>query len=146
MNTEVMETDGALSHAINTQTANLIRAIERRRCNAMIAGDLEILDIILDPALTFCHATGAIDDKQGYLDKLSAGRINYKTIEWSEEQFTSLGDCVIMIGRMRTDVEVAGTRKQLDNRVTTVWTRCWENSQQNQPWRLVTFQSTPIKT
>jgi len=129
----------------NEQIADQIKAVEKRRCDAMVSGDISALDAILDPSLTFCHATGAIDDKAKYLTKLSGGSIDYQSIEWSEEQFTDLGDCVILIGRMLTNVEVAGTPKQLDNRVTTVWTHCKENKQQAEPWRLVTFQSTPIK-
>lgn len=119
-----------------TQT---ILAAERRRCDAMIAGDAAALDAALAPALQFHHATGAVDDKSAFLAKMAAGRIVYAALAWSEERVTALGpDSALLTGRMTTDVRVEGTEKRLNNRVMTVWTRA------DGDWRLLAFQSTPI--
>ena len=116
-----------------------IRAAEQQRCAAMLAGDLAALDAVLDPALQFHHATGAVDDKPGYLTKLAAGRIQYTGIDWTEDRVTALGpDVAMLTGRMATAVRVEGDAKRLDNRVLTVWAR------EGGVWRMLAFQSTPI--
>jgi Domain of unknown function (DUF4440) len=111
---------------------------EKKRCAAMLAGDTMQLDRLLDPRLHFTHANGAVDDKQAYMAKIEAGRIGYLAIDWSEQKVFALGEAMLLCGRMRTLVMVDGIEKQLENRVLSVWARIEE-------WRLVAFQSTPIK-
>jgi len=119
--------------------AQTILAAERRRCDAMIAGDAAALDAVLADDLQFHHATGAVDDKTAFLAKMAAGRIVYAAIAWSDERISALGaDSALLTGRMITDVRVEGTEKRLNNRVMTVWTRA------DADWRLLAFQSTPI--
>jgi hypothetical protein len=117
-------------------TAAVIAA-EGRRCDAMLAGDAGALDRVLDMQLHFCHATGAVDDKEAYLAKIAAGRITYLAIDWSEQKVIALGAVAVLAGRMTTLVRVDGTEKRLENRVSAVW--C-----QREEWRLVAFQSTPL--
>ena len=122
------------------QVSKDVQAAERQRCAAMLANDRQALEAILDPALHFAHATGAVDGKEAYLAKMSGGRIRYVDIAWSEERVTPLGDVSAMItGRMATDVEVDGVAKQLRNRVIAVWVRSGDR------WQLLAFQSTPLK-
>ncbi len=117
-----------------------VLAAERKRCEAMLANDNAALDAVLDPRLQFAHATGAVDDKPAYLAKMAAGRIEYVGIDWSEERVIELADGAAMLtGRMTTDVRVEGVDKRLNNRAITVWARAGSE------WRLVAFQSTPLK-
>lgn len=119
--------------------AAAIRAAEQKRCTAMLACDLAALDVLLDPRLQFHHATGAVDGKDAYLTKVSGGRIEYVAIQWDEDSVTTLGpDAALLTGRMTTEVRVEGTQKRLNNRVMMAWTK------DNDTWRLVAFQSTPI--
>ena len=124
-----------------TQDPNIeVRAAERQRCAAMLANESAQLDAILDPRLTFAHATGLVDDKAAYLAKMAAGRIAYVSIDWSEDSVTQLGpDAAVLTGRMDTAVTVEGVAKVLNNRVTSVWGRS------EGQWRLIAFQSTPIQ-
>lgn len=124
-----------MTHSVETD----VRAAEQRRCAAMLAGDIAGLDALLDPALQFHHATGTVDAKPGYLAKMAAGRIQYTSIDWTEERVTTLGpDTAMLTGRMATAVRVEGDAKRLDNRVLTVWAR------DGGVWRMLAFQSTPI--
>jgi Domain of unknown function (DUF4440) len=124
-----------MSDAITTA----IKAAEQRRCAAMLANDNAALAALLDPRLQFHHATGVVDDKDAYLAKMAAGRIQYVGILWSEENVIALADnAAVITGRMNTDVRVEGVDKALINRVTTVW------SLNNGAWQLVVFQSTPM--
>lgn len=124
-----------------TQNVNeAILGAENQRCAAMLGNDIAALDALLDPALSFAHATGAVDDKAAYMAKMAAGKIAYVSIDWPETNVTALGDAhALLTGRMATHVSVDGVDKQLDNRVTTVWALDAGN------WRLLSFQSTPMK-
>lgn len=121
--------------------AGAVVAAEHQRCGAMLANDLDSLAAILDDRLCFSHATGAIDDKPAYLAKMAAGRIDYLSIDWPEQQVVRLADdAALLTGIMVSDVSVDGTRKQLHNRVLAAW------SSTGGPWRMIAFQSTPIKS
>lgn len=116
-----------------------IKAAEKERCAAMLANDNAALADLLDPRLQFHHATGAVDDKDGYMAKMAAGRIKYVGISWSEEKIIALADnAAVLTGRMNTDVRVEGVDKALANRVTTVW------SLNDGAWQMAVFQSTPM--
>lgn len=121
---------------MTNRTADLAQA-EAARCAAMLSGDVAALDALIDPDLQFSHATGAVDDKDQYLSKLAAGRIDYLSIAWSDQGLTDLGDAGLLTGRMTSRVRVEGVEKTLDNRVLAVWR--WRDS-----WRLLAFQSTPL--
>lgn len=121
-----------------------IAAAEQRRCAAMLANDAAALDALLDPRLSFSHATGQVDDKAAYMAKMAAGRIDYLSIDWSEDHVTPLGeDAALLTGRMTNVVRVEGVEKRLDNRVMSVWARGSEAP--GAPWRMLAFQSTPLK-
>ncbi|HEX7821111.1 MAG TPA: nuclear transport factor 2 family protein [Sphingobium sp.] len=123
-----------------TDFTTAIVEAERQRGAAMLANDATALDVLLDDRLAFAHATGALDGKPAYLAKMAAGRIQYLSIEWPEQTVVALcQDAALLTGRMNTLVRVDGTEKTLDNRVTTVWSRG------DGVWRLLAFQSTPIK-
>jgi hypothetical protein len=125
---------------VNTSSiATSIKAAEQARCTAMLANDNTALSALLDPRLQFHHATGAVDDKDAYMAKMAAGRIQYVGINWSEEMVITLGNnAAVLTGRMNTDVRVEGVDKALINRVTAVW------SLNDGTWQMVTFQSTPM--
>ena len=113
---------------------------EKRRCAAMLANDTAALDALLDPRLSFSHATGQVDDKPAYMAKMAAGRIDYVSIDWSEDRVIPLAaDAALLTGRMTSNVTVEGTPKRLDNRVLAAW------SLSDGTWRIVAFQSTPLK-
>jgi hypothetical protein len=116
-----------------------IKAAEKKRCAAMLANDNIALAALLDPRLQFHHATGAVDDKDAYMAKMAAGRIQYVGINWSEDCVNALADnAAVLTGRMNTNVRVEGVDKALVNRVTTVW------SLNDGAWQMVVFQSTPM--
>lgn len=119
--------------------AAAVQSAEQARCAAMLANDNAALSALLDPRLQFHHATGAVDDKDAYMAKMAAGRIQYVGIAWSEETVIALGDtAAVLTGRMNTDVRVEGVDKALINRVTSVW------SLNDGAWQMLVFQSTPM--
>lgn len=124
---------------MSTDIPNAIKAAEKARCAAMLENDNGVLSALLDPRLQFHHATGAVDDKDAYMAKMAAGRIEYVGIIWSEDNVITLADnAAVLTGRMNTDVRVDGVDKALVNRVTAVW------SLNDGAWQMLVFQSTPI--
>jgi hypothetical protein len=122
------------------ETATAVLAAEQRRCAAMLANDAAALDALLDARLSFSHATGAVDDKAAYMAKMAAGRIDYLAIDWSEQRVIPLApEAALLTGRMTSQVRVEGVEKRLDNRVLAAWARG------DGGWRIVAFQSTPLK-
>ncbi len=125
---------------MSTSPEQAVRAAEARRCAAMLGNDAVALEALLDPRLSFSHATGQVDDKPAYMAKMAAGRITYVSIDWSEEQVIPLSDGVALLtGRMTSNVTVEGNAKRLDNRVLAVWTKTAG------AWRITAFQPTPLK-
>ncbi len=117
-----------------------LRRAEQRRCAAMLANDAVALEALLDERLCFSHATGQVDDKATYLAKISAGRIVYLSIDWSEERVIELAPgAALHAGRMVSKVTVENVEKRLDNRVLAAWVL------EGDAWRLAAFQSTPLK-
>ena len=124
---------------MSDEISSAVFAGEQRRCAAMLANDAVELDAVLDPRLAFHHSNGGVDDKAAYLVKMAAGRIEYVSIDWSENSVVALGDdAALLTGRMLTVVRVEGVEKRLDNRVLEGWANT------GGAWRLVAFQSTPI--
>jgi hypothetical protein len=133
------------SHEVGRSTmeeiADAIVAAERQRCTAMLEKDWRKLEFLLDDQLVFSHATGQVDDKAAYLAKLAAGRIDYLSVDWQGQQVIVLGPtAALLTGRMTSSVRVERTSKKLDNRVLLVWSNASDH------WRVVAFQSTPLKS
>lgn len=117
-----------------------VRTAERRRVSAMLSGDVAAMRPLLSEALTFVHATGAIDDKANLLAKMGAGAIVYHSIAWTDQKVDVRGAVAAMSGEMTLEVTVAGVDKTLHNRAILLWERHAEGD-----WRLFHFQSTPIQ-
>ncbi|GLR68238.1 hypothetical protein GCM10010909_29190 [Acidocella aquatica] len=125
---------------MSNDVGQAVLAAEKRRCAAMLSNDAGALEALIDPRLSFSHATGQVDDKPAYLAKMAAGRITYLTIDWRDEQVVILASGVALLtGQMTSNVTVEGIAKWLDNRVLTVWTET------DGAWRLTAFQPTPLK-
>ena len=122
----------------DTTTIAEIRATDDARYAAMIAKDCAGLDRVLGDALAYTHSNAETDTKASYLQALRDRKYDYRKAERFDEVFQVLGDVVVMTGRARLEVQVAGTPKTLNNRFITVW------SKQPSGWQMTAWQSTPI--
>lgn len=77
-----------------------LMALEERRCQALVSGDLASVAAVLDPQLVYVHATGLVNDKPALLDFL-AHRIRYETVERQGLVVHRHGDMAWMTGLMR---------------------------------------------
>lgn len=112
-----------------------IQALEIARTGAMIANDLNTLDMLLDPALMYSHSTGAVDDKPQFIGHLRSGTLKYNTVVPAIDNALSISDDLLVgTGRLETSVNVAGTLKELVSRYMVIWRRT------DDQWRLVALQ------
>ena len=115
--------------------------LERERYSAMLAGDLDRLRDLLDPALGYIHSSGELDTFDEYLVGLAGGHMSYNKLIPSELQATQLGDGAILIdGKLHLDAIVGGVPRKRDNRTTSVWVK------RGIEWRLIRFHAVPSPT
>jgi ketosteroid isomerase-like protein len=61
--------------------AQQAEALDKAWAKAVLAADATALDKMLDSGLIYAHATGVVDTKASYLEKLKSKRQVYKTME-----------------------------------------------------------------
>jgi ketosteroid isomerase-like protein len=116
--------------------ADQIRAIEDQRYQAMTDGDVATLGPLLAADLLYTHSDATTDSKQSYLDRLASGYFKYGPIRHPETALVVHGDCVLVSGAMRGEVQIGGQPRVLNSAVLSVWVR------EGDGWVLLAFQPT----
>ncbi|WBP90908.1 nuclear transport factor 2 family protein [Kitasatospora cathayae] len=116
--------------------ADDIRALENRRFEALVTGDLDGFAEIAHPELAYTHSSGTLDTLDSYLTKCASGFFVYHWIEHPIDRITVIGDTAIVIGEMRADLSVNGVHRKLENRSLAVWTRV------DGKWKFLAYQAT----
>jgi ketosteroid isomerase-like protein len=120
----------------DADVAARIRELEDRRYQAMTGGDLAVLDELLSADLVYTHSDASRDTKQSYLDKIATGFFDYGPLTHPEQAIVVHGDCAIVTGDMRGEVQIAGQARVLNSSALAVWVR------ENDTWLLLAFQPT----
>jgi ketosteroid isomerase-like protein len=120
----------------DTDIAAQISALEVRRYQAMTDGDADALDDLLSADLVYGHSDATRDTKQSYLDRIATGFFDYGPLSHPEAAIVVQGDCAIVAGDMRGEVQVAGQTRVLNSSALAVWVR------ENEKWVLLAFQPT----
>jgi ketosteroid isomerase-like protein len=124
------------SMTTDEDVAGQISALEARRYEAVTAGDVATLDELFAADLVYTHSDASADSKQSYLEKLAAGHFKYGPISHPEHSIVVQGDCALVFGDMRGEVQIAGSVRVLNSRSLAVWVR------ENGSWVLLAFQPT----
>jgi len=117
----------------------LVLALEERRRQALLAGDLPALQGLLADDLAYVHSTGACDRKDSYLAKLSGGSLKYLSLSLSDLQVQRLQQAAVVSGRMAAVVSKDGQHKNVASLFMTVW-----GCDADGAWRLHAHQGTPL--
>lgn len=96
--------------------------LDARRCEVLLACDGAGLAAIIDEGLTYTHASGRRDTKATYVDSVASGRSKYVRLDREEVTARSVGNAVLVEGRVNMTVVVEGVEKNLYNRYLGVWT------------------------
>lgn len=95
---------------------------DESRYQALYRQDVAALGrILVDDDYVHIHANGKIDDKAAFLASIEAARYRFIDAERTEQQVRLAGPLVLLHGRTRTTLDVAGETKVMDNAFTTVW-------------------------
>lgn len=125
-----------LLHAEETSLEDRIRAVERQRLAAMVTGDVETLDRLLDSCLEYEHSNGTTDSKDSLLESLRSGRVRYVAFEPKELRVELRGpDVAEVTSEARVRVEIPDRALDLDLSYTATWNLIQDE------WRLVHYES-----
>jgi hypothetical protein len=122
-------------------SSKLVLALEERRRQALLAGDLPALQGLLADNLVYVHSTGACDHKDSYLAKLSGGSLKYLELNFNDLQVQVLQQAAVVSGRMAAVVSKDGQPKNVASLFMTVW-GCGPDG----AWRLHAHQGTTLPT
>jgi ketosteroid isomerase-like protein len=116
--------------------ADQIRALEDRRYQALMDGDLGALEELFSDDLVYTHSDAKTDSKASFLDKMATGYLKYGQVGHPESAIVVHGDCVLVFGDMTGDVQVGDQARVLNNKSLSVWVRDGER------WVLLAYQPT----
>jgi len=115
-----------------------LRQVDAGRFAAMVAGDTAALKNVLGEDLTYTHSTGEVQDRQQFLNALSAGTLRYESMSPSEVRVRLYGATGVVTGRLDMKVVLEGSERALAVRYTAVYVR------RDLRWQLVAWQSSSI--
>jgi hypothetical protein len=111
-----------------------IIALENRRIEAMTSGDVKALGEILADDLIYTHTTARLDTKASFIEAITSGRSNYKSVERKDVEVRDLGDTAVVTGHAKFHV---GDNK-FEARFIDVYAK------RNGAWQMVAWQSTRL--
>lgn len=112
-----------------------LRAADDERVAAFIAADRARLNAIFSDDLRYGHATGAVDNKTGYINLLTSGQTQYFSLNYEERNFTFPSPQIaLMTGRVAAKASSAGKPIQSVLGFLAVW------REEKGKWRLLAWQ------
>lgn len=106
------------------------------RAQALLTGDWQALERLLDGQLCYVHATGVRHDKPQYL-RFVKERIRFLAIELQVPQVVQYGDIAVITGCLRQSI--VRVKEEAPVEVQSWVTEVWRKTDH---WRLCAFQST----
>lgn len=97
--------------------------VERRRYEAMCAGDADALDQLLHERLGYVHSDGTTDGKASYLAGVRSQRWAYQSIRARDQQVRMLGDAALIQGIVAIDVVIEGAPTRFEVVMITALSR-----------------------
>jgi ketosteroid isomerase-like protein len=114
-------------------------ALDDMRRDALLRGDVKMIDELLDEDLQYIHSTvREVDSKANYLAGLRSGDLKYKAIELRDRVGRVYGDCAVMTGLMRMEIFFRGQDRTINSRYGATWVR------RDGLWRMVMLASVPL--
>lgn len=106
----------------NSDIRSQVLAADESRYQALYRQDVAALGrMLVDGDYVHIHANGEVDDKAAFLASIEAARYRFIDAERTEQQVRLVGPLILLHGRTRTTLDVAGEIKVMDNTFTTVW-------------------------
>jgi ketosteroid isomerase-like protein len=115
-----------------------IRAADRRWAAAVKDRDTVALERVYTSGLIYAHATGKVEDKSQYIDRLTSGKQKYTDVIIESTKVVVYGDSAISHSIVRTIGTNDNGRFNDHVMMMHVWVK------QRSEWRLAAHQTTKI--
>jgi ketosteroid isomerase-like protein len=115
-----------------------IRNAEKSWAAAVKSRDFAALERIFTPGLIYAHASGAVETKQKYLERLRSGAQRYDTLVHEDIRVVTYGDSAVSHSLVR----VTGKNDQGPFNDHVMMMHVWVK--QGSAWRLAAHQTTRI--
>lgn len=79
-----------------------IRTADEKWAAAVKARDISALESIFTPGLIYAHASGAVEDKTTYMNRLKSGKQRYDTVKIESTRVVMYGDSAVSHSVVRT--------------------------------------------
>lgn len=112
--------------------------MENRRWEALIANDLDALDELFHPQLTYTHSNATVDTKESYIANVANGVVDYQAVERDDTAVTEVGDTAVITGTARFTVHAMGRDLTIESRYSSVWIN------DGGRWQFFVWQNTPF--
>jgi hypothetical protein len=118
---------------------NVIAAIEQRRIAAMMAGDINTLNEIIDEQCTHIESNGTSRTKAAFLADVTKREFSFDLFEIEENHIRIFGETAVVAGTYRNIVRVRGQARPVKHaRHLRVYVH------HDGRWKLVAHQATEI--
>jgi len=123
---------------MSNDTAREVLDADERRCQALVANDLEALSWILHDDLIYTHSNATSDSKTGILDNVRYGKVKYRALRRDKVTVRIFGDTARMNGHIVLETTRDGVERTLDNVFLSVWVKTAGT------WQMAAWASTPM--
>ena len=118
--------------------ADEVRAADSKRLVAMVRADVAELGTLLGEELTYTHSSGQMENREEFLASISSGKLDYQSIDRTEDQVRIYGNTAVVSGRTDVKLKAEGKDLVLPLRFTSMWVKGEKG------WRMVAYQSTRL--
>lgn len=117
-----------------------VRQAQLLRYKAQMAQDIETLERVVADELSYCHTSGAVEDKASYLNTVRSGRLTWLSMVPEDMQVHVYGNAAVIAGRLRETIQSAGRSepRALVLRTIEVFVR------RDGRWQMAAFQAAPM--
>ena len=115
-------------------------AQEAERFQAIVDGNVALLDRTMHPDLVYAHTSGNVETKAKFIDALASGNRKYTVFDRLESQARVVGDMAILHGTAKCLLVSKGVTKDFTIRYLSCLLK------EGGDWRLVNWQSTILPT
>lgn len=128
------------THVLFAQTKEetaVAQAVETLR-KAMIDADSVVLDRITMSGLSYGHSSGKIEDKAAYINALTSGRSDFKTMNFENQQITIANNTALVRHLLTGDIMDGGKPGTVKLHVLLVWAK------DKKEWKLLARQAVKL--
>jgi hypothetical protein len=128
----------AAEECSGTITAGEALRADDARYAAQTANDFAAMERMFGQDLVYIHSSGAVDNKDTYIESMRSGRVKYKAVRRGETKVRTYGCLAIITGTADLDVNVGGEDRSLRLRFHSVWVK------RGQSLQFVSWQATLV--